>query len=66
MNIFEGTQRVTLSNPNTKYGLYQAMTDYTDHVATNRNGDEASVMFDGISGIRAEKKQQALELIMQL
>ena len=66
MDIFEGEQRSTLTLPNTKYGLFQAFTDYADHVATNRNGDEASVMFDGIAGIRADKKQKALDLVMQL
>jgi phage/plasmid-like protein (TIGR03299 family) len=64
LNIFEGVQTQTLSKPFTRYGIYQAAIDYIDHDATSRNADIASVMYDGVMGIRADKKQKVLELLM--
>lgn len=63
LNIFEGVQRETLATPFTKYGLFQAFTDWQDHVATSRNADFASVRFDGLLGTRADKKQKVLDLL---
>lgn len=64
LNIFGGVQRETLSNPNTKYGLYCAFTDWVDHVKTSRNSDDASIMYDGLLGNRADKKQQLLDSLV--
>jgi len=64
LNIFEGVQTQTLSKPFTKYGLFQAYTDWADHEKTSRNSDVASVMYDGIMGIRADKKQSVLESLI--
>jgi phage/plasmid-like protein (TIGR03299 family) len=63
LDIYEGIQRQTLAKPFTKYGMYQAFTDWSDHVQTSRNADAASVMYDGIMGVRADKKQKVLELL---
>jgi phage/plasmid-like protein (TIGR03299 family) len=65
LNIFEGVQTQTLSKPFTKYGLFQAYTDWCDHEKTSRNADLAAVMYDGIMGIRADKKQAVLEALIR-
>jgi len=63
-NILEGSQRSTLANPFTKYALLQAFTDWQDHAATVRNGDLASVTYDGINGVRADKKDAFLKALI--
>ena len=63
LEIYEGVQSQTLVNPNTKYGLYQAYTDWSDHVKTSRNSDEASAKFDGIMGVRSADKAKVLKLL---
>lgn len=63
LNIFEGVQKDTLSNPYTKYGFYQAFTDWVDHEKTSRNADDASIKFDGIMGVRSDQKEKVLAVL---
>ena len=63
--IFEGVQRQTLSKPFTKYGMFQAYTDWCDHEKTSRNADLAAIMYDGIMGIRADKKDSVLDMLVR-
>lgn len=64
LQIFEGREhRETLANPFTKYGFYQAFTDWIDHQATARNMDDASIWYDGITGGRAKKKETVLDML---
>jgi hypothetical protein len=64
LNIFEGAQVQTLTTPFTKYGMLQAFTDWVDHEKTSRNSDIGATTFDGLFGIRADKKDQFLEQLM--
>jgi phage/plasmid-like protein (TIGR03299 family) len=64
LNIFEGVQRETLSKPNSRYGLLQAFYDWCDHEKSSRNADEASILYDGVMGIRADKKQSVLDSLI--
>lgn len=63
MEIFDGAQKATFDNPFTKYAFYNAYTDMIDHASRSRNADVASIAYDGIMGIRADKKQRVLQLL---
>jgi len=64
MNIFEGSQASTLEDANTKYGLYCAYTDFTDHYNKGASADEAAIQYDSITGGRANKKQTVLNRLL--
>ena len=61
MHIFEGGQANTMNNGFTKYGLYCAYTDFTDHYNKGASSDEGAILFDSLMGQRAGKKQSALD-----
>lgn len=60
MEIYESKQEMTTAVAFSKYGILNAYTDLTDHYSTMRNSDEASVIWDGVNGTRASKKDQAI------
>ena len=66
VTVFE-RQKPTMEpeTANSKYGLYQAYTDYIDHeAATRSNTDEASRLWDSITGIRASKKEKVFQHLL--
>lgn len=64
MNIFEGKQAATMTDGFTKYGLYCAYTDFTDHYNKGASSDEGAIRFDSLIGQRSGKKQSALDWLV--
>lgn len=64
MNILEGSQASTMKNGFTKYGLYCAYTDFTDHYNKGASMDDGAIRFDSLIGQRSGKKQSALEWLV--
>ena len=62
--LFEGDQALTGQVKTSKYALYNAVTDHLDHNTTIRGGDQAGTMWDGITGLRAAKKEQVLQHLL--
>ena len=60
--IFESDQGLN-GAAHTRYGLLQAVTNWTDHHATVRGGDAGYVYWDRIWGGKDQVKQKALELL---
>lgn len=64
MEIFESKQDMELATAYSKYGVFNAFTNLIDHHTISRNSDEASVAWDSINGIRANKKNDAMEWLI--
>jgi phage/plasmid-like protein (TIGR03299 family) len=61
-NAFESDQSLGTIGK-TRYGLLQAVTYTLDHGKLRKDQDETALRWDGIVGGRADKKQQALNLL---
>jgi len=64
MNIFESDQHMAKSINRSKYALFQSYTDYVDHGGDGDYG--ANEVFDGMTGARATKKNQALTYLCNM
>ena len=65
-SIFE-TQKDSMSpaTAGSKYGILQAYTDMIDHPDNMRtNTDEASIIWDSITGVRASKKESVFNYLV--
>lgn len=66
LEIFDRQKdHMTLETAESRYGLLQAFTEYIDHeTVTRSNTDEASLLWDSITGSRSNRKDQAFELLL--
>lgn len=65
MHTLEGHQVTTLQDKFTRYGLYCAFTDHTDHYAPGAKSDEGAILYDSILGQRSTRKQSALDWLVE-
>ena len=68
LTIYEAQKdTMTMETLYSAYGLLQAYTDFVDHESrTTEKTDEASVIWDSITGNRAAKKEKAFEYLLTI
>jgi phage/plasmid-like protein (TIGR03299 family) len=66
LTVFEKQEKTMESETaHSRYGILQAYTDFIDHEGRKtEKTDEASIRWDSITGIRASKKNKALDYLL--